>query len=54
VIDGLGIHFLHVRSPHPQALPLVMTHGWPGSVIEFLDAIGPLVPTRLRMAARPK
>ncbi|MCP5338464.1 MAG: alpha/beta fold hydrolase, partial [Pseudomonadales bacterium] len=43
VIDGLGIHFIHVRSPHPQALPLVMTHGWPGSVIEFLDAIGPLV-----------
>ena len=41
-IDGLGIHFLHVRSPHPGALPLVITHGWPGSVIEFLDVIGPL------------
>jgi pimeloyl-ACP methyl ester carboxylesterase len=41
-IDGLGIHFLHVRSPHPRALPLVLTHGWPGSIIEFLGAIGPL------------
>jgi epoxide hydrolase len=41
-IDGLGIHFLHVRSPHPDALPLVMTHGWPGSIIEFLNVIGPL------------
>ena len=36
-IDGLGIHFLHVRSPHPDALPLVITHGWPGSVVEFLE-----------------
>jgi epoxide hydrolase len=46
-IDGLGIHFLHVRSPHADALPLVMTHGWPGSVIEFLKVIGPLTdPTR--------
>jgi pimeloyl-ACP methyl ester carboxylesterase len=41
-IDGLGIHFLHVRSPHPEALPLVVTHGWPGSVVEFLKVIGPL------------
>jgi epoxide hydrolase len=41
-IDGLGIHFLHVRSPHPDALPLVLTHGWPGSVVEFLKVIGPL------------
>jgi epoxide hydrolase len=41
-IDGLGIHLLHVRSPHPDALPLVMTHGWPGSVVEFLKVIGPL------------
>ena len=41
-IDGLGIHFLHVRSPEPGALPLVMTHGWPGSVLEFRDVIGPL------------
>jgi pimeloyl-ACP methyl ester carboxylesterase len=41
-VDGLDIHFLHVRSPHPDAMPLVLTHGWPGSVIEFLDVIGPL------------
>src|ERR687889_641128 len=41
-IDGLGVHFLHVRSPHPDAMPLVMTHGWPGSVVELLDSIGPL------------
>jgi pimeloyl-ACP methyl ester carboxylesterase len=41
-IDGLGIHFVHVPSPSSDALPLVMTHGWPGSVIEFLDVIGPL------------
>jgi pimeloyl-ACP methyl ester carboxylesterase len=41
-IDGLGIHFLHVRSPHPNALPLLITHGWPGSIVEFLEVIGPL------------
>ena len=41
-IDGLGIHFLHVRSPNPDALPLLLTHGWPGSVIEFMKVIGPL------------
>jgi pimeloyl-ACP methyl ester carboxylesterase len=41
-IDGLTIHFLHVRSPHPGALPLVITHGWPGSIVEFLKVIGPL------------
>ena len=41
-IDGLGIHFLHVRSPQADALPLVLTHGWPGSVVEFLKVIGPL------------
>ena len=41
-IDGLDIHFLHVRSPHEQALPLIMTHGWPGSIVEFLKVIGPL------------
>ncbi|HOB14475.1 MAG TPA: epoxide hydrolase [Novosphingobium sp.] len=38
-IDGLDIHFIHVRSPHPGALPLVMTHGWPGSVIEFMGVV---------------
>jgi pimeloyl-ACP methyl ester carboxylesterase len=42
LIDGLGIHFLHVRSPHVDALPLIATHGWPGSIIEFLKVIGPL------------
>jgi hypothetical protein len=41
-IDGVDIHFLHVRSPHPDALPLIMTHGWPGSVIELLEVVGPL------------
>ncbi|MEV0718729.1 epoxide hydrolase family protein [Asanoa sp. NPDC050611] len=41
-IDGVDIHFVHVRSPHEDALPLIMTHGWPGSVVELLDAIGPL------------
>jgi epoxide hydrolase len=42
-LDGLSIHLIHARSPHAGALPLVMTHGWPGSVVEFLDVIGPLV-----------
>ncbi|HEY4790146.1 MAG TPA: epoxide hydrolase [Actinomycetes bacterium] len=41
-IDGVDVHFLHIRSPHDDALPLVMTHGWPGSVIEMLDSVGPL------------
>jgi pimeloyl-ACP methyl ester carboxylesterase len=41
-LDGLGIHFLHIRSPRKDALPLVMTHGWPGSIVEFLKVIGPL------------
>jgi len=41
-IDGLDIHFLHVRSPEPNARPLLMTHGWPGSIIEFLEVIEPL------------
>jgi pimeloyl-ACP methyl ester carboxylesterase len=41
-IDGLDIHFLHIRSPHAGALPLLMTHGWPGSVMEFMGVIGPL------------
>jgi pimeloyl-ACP methyl ester carboxylesterase len=41
-VDGLGIHALHVRSPQADALPLVLTHGWPGSVVEFLQVIGPL------------
>jgi pimeloyl-ACP methyl ester carboxylesterase len=41
-IDGLDIHFIHVRSPHPNALPLLITHGWPGSILEMLKVIGPL------------
>jgi len=46
-IDGLGIHFIHVRSPHQNALPIILTHGWPGSIVEFMEVIGPLTdPTR--------
>ena len=41
-IDGTRVHFIHVRSPEQDALPLVLTHGWPGSFVEFLDVIGPL------------
>jgi Epoxide hydrolase N terminus len=41
-IDGVDIHFIHVRSRHENALPLIMTHGWPGSVIELLETVGPL------------
>jgi pimeloyl-ACP methyl ester carboxylesterase len=41
-IDGVAIHFIHVKSPHAGALPLIMTHGWPGSVIELLESVGPL------------
>ena len=41
-IDGVEIHFIHVRSRHENALPLIMTHGWPGSVIELIDTVGPL------------
>jgi pimeloyl-ACP methyl ester carboxylesterase len=41
-IDGVDIHFIHVKSAHENALPLIMTHGWPGSVIELLDTVGPL------------
>jgi pimeloyl-ACP methyl ester carboxylesterase len=41
-IDGVDIHFIHVKSPHADALPLIITHGWPGSVIEMLEVIGPL------------
>jgi pimeloyl-ACP methyl ester carboxylesterase len=41
-IDGVDIHFIHVRSAHENALPLIMTHGWPGSVVEMIDSVGPL------------
>jgi epoxide hydrolase len=43
IIDDQDVHFLHVRSPNPEALPLLITHGWPGSIAEFLDIISPLV-----------
>ena len=43
IIDGVAIHFLHIRSREPRALPLLMTHGWPGSVLEFHKVVGPLV-----------
>lgn len=47
VIDGLAIHFIHVKSRHANSLPIILTHGWPGSIVEFLDVIGPLTdPTR--------
>lgn len=42
VIDGQKIHFLHIRSPEPHAFPLILSHGWPSSIVEFLDVIGPL------------
>jgi pimeloyl-ACP methyl ester carboxylesterase len=42
-IDGLAIHFVHVRSPRPDAVPLLMTHGWPGSIVEFAEVVDPLV-----------
>jgi pimeloyl-ACP methyl ester carboxylesterase len=45
-IDGHNVHFLHVKSPEPGALPLILTHGWPGSVAEFLDIIEPLADPR--------
>ena len=46
-IDGVDVHFIHVKSRHEEALPLIMTHGWPGSVIELLETIGPLTdPTK--------
>jgi len=41
-IDGQNVHFLHIKSPEPDALPLILTHGWPGSFVEFLEIIGPL------------
>src|ERR671933_2505850 len=41
-IDGVDVHFIHVKSRHENALPLIMTHGWPGSVVELIESIGPL------------
>ena len=52
-IDGVDIHFIHVRSPHPNALPLIITHGWPGSVFEQIKLIGPLTdPDQVRRPGR--
>ena len=45
-LDGQNIHFLHVRSPEPDAMPLMLIHGWPGSIVEFLEVIGPLTDPR--------
>jgi pimeloyl-ACP methyl ester carboxylesterase len=45
-IDGTNVHFLHIRSPEPDALPLIVTHGWPGSIVELLDIIEPLTDPR--------
>src|SRR6266545_442086 len=51
-IDGIDVHFLHVRSPEPDAVPLIISHGWPGAVTEFLDVAGPLTdPVRRRSPA---
>src|SRR4029078_6118382 len=41
-IDGVDMHFIHVKSEHENALPLIMTHGWPGFVVEMIDSVGPL------------
>ena len=54
-IDGVDIHFIHVKSQHENALPLIMTHGWPGSVIELLETVGPLTdPTATAAAPRTR
>ncbi|MDQ1032285.1 pimeloyl-ACP methyl ester carboxylesterase [Streptomyces umbrinus] len=45
-IDGTNVHFAHIRSPEPDATPLMITHGWPGSIVEFLDVVGPLTDPR--------
>ncbi|WP_405953921.1 epoxide hydrolase family protein [Streptomyces phaeochromogenes] len=45
-IDGTNVHFAHIRSPEPDATPLIITHGWPGSIVEFLDVVGPLADPR--------
>src|SRR4029077_17653893 len=42
LLDGLGIHFIHVRSPHADALPIILTHGWPGFFVDFLKVVEPL------------
>jgi epoxide hydrolase len=54
VIDGAPVHFLHVRSTVPDAIPLMLIHGWPGSIVEFLDSIGPLTDPRPRAGDQPQ
>ena len=49
-IDGVDLHFIHVKSEHKNALPLIMTHGWPGSVIELLETVGPPRPISMATA----
>jgi hypothetical protein len=51
-IDGEDIHFIHVKSPHENALPLIITHGWPGSVIELLEVIGPVTGAASAVASK--
>src|SRR6266511_888650 len=51
-IDGANVHFIHARSPEPDALPLILTHGWPGSIAEFLDVMEPLADPRGRSGRR--
>ena len=53
-IDGVDIHFIHVKSPHEETLPLILTHGWPGSIVEMLAAIGPLTETQPPTAGVPR
>ena len=53
-IDSTSIHFIHVRSRHENALPLIMTHGWPGSVVELLESVGPLTDPTAHGATRPQ
>ena len=50
-VDGVDVHFIHQRSPNPDATPLLLIHGWPGSVFEFMELVGPL-PTRCRTGVR--
>lgn len=52
-IDGTTLHFVHIRSPEPEALPLILTHGWPGSIVELTDIIGALSDPRGTTATQP-
>lgn len=52
-LDGARVHVIHVRSPEPGALPLILTHGWPGPVAEFLNVIGSLAESSLELGVQP-